>query len=106
MTDRPTTRPSRGRSPARTTLASVLSAGLALTGLAATAAPAAAADPYTFTSTENPILGDGRYSTADPAPLVVPAGAPGNDTDGDALYVYTGHDEAGPTRNDLSLIHI
>lgn len=70
-------------------------------GLLGPAAPAAAADPVTFTNTENPILGDGSYYSADPAPLVVPAGAPGNDTGADQLYVYTGHDEAGPTRNDF-----
>ncbi|PZF86465.1 family 43 glycosylhydrolase [Jiangella anatolica] len=64
-------------------------------------APAAAADPVTFTNTENPILGDGSYYSADPAPLVVPAGAPGNSTGADQLYIYTGHDEAGPTRNDF-----
>lgn len=69
-------------------------------GLLGPVAPAAA-EPYTFTSTENPILGDGSYYSADPAPLVVPAGAPGNTTDEDQLYVYTGHDEAGPARNDF-----
>ncbi|OCI33003.1 xylosidase/arabinosidase [Oerskovia enterophila] len=65
--------------------------------------PQAAAAPasYTFTSPHNPILGDGSYYSADPAPLVVPAGAPGNDTASDQLYVYTGHDEAGPTTNDF-----
>ncbi len=74
---------------------------LALTGIAATTAPAAtAAEPSTFTSTENPILGDGSYYSADPAPLVVPAGA-GNATGADQLYVYTGHDEAGPRQNDF-----
>ncbi|WP_116948090.1 family 43 glycosylhydrolase [Jiangella endophytica] len=70
-------------------------------GLLGPVAPAAAADPVTITSTENPILGDGSYYSADPAPLVVPAGTPGNDTGADQLYIYTGHDEAGPTRNDF-----
>ncbi len=41
------------------------------------------------------------YYSADPAPLVVPAGAPGNATGADQLYVYTGHDEAGPRQNDF-----
>ncbi|WP_083259579.1 family 43 glycosylhydrolase [Cellulosimicrobium cellulans] len=74
---------------------------LALGTVAVAAGPASAADPYTFTSTENPILDDGSYYSADPAPLVVPAGAPGNATGEDQLYVYTGHDEAGPTTNDF-----
>ncbi|SDU28740.1 family 43 glycosylhydrolase [Jiangella alkaliphila] len=70
-------------------------------GLLGPVAPAAAADPVTFTNTENPILGDGSYYSADPAPIVVPAGTPGNDTGADQLYIFTGHDEAGPTRNDF-----
>ncbi|WP_265520484.1 family 43 glycosylhydrolase [Oerskovia flava] len=77
-------------------LVTALVAATAVVG--AVASPAAAA---TFTSTQNPILGDGSYYSADPAPLVVPAGAPGNDTGADQLYVYTGHDEAGPTTNDF-----
>lgn len=76
-------------------------AAVLATGLLGPVAPAAAADPVTFTNTENPILGDGSYYSADPAPLAVPAGAPGNDTGTDQLYLYTGHDEAGPTRNDF-----
>lgn len=75
-------------------------AALLAAGLTATTA-AQAADPVRFTSTQNPILADGSYYSADPAPLVVPAGAPGNGTGSDQLYVYTGHDEAGPTRNDF-----
>lgn len=82
-------------------LAAVLGAALALGTVAVSAGPASAAAPYTFTSTENPILDDGSYYSADPAPLVVPAGAPGNATAEDQLYVYTGHDEAGPTTNDF-----
>nr|WP_063818011.1 family 43 glycosylhydrolase [Herbidospora sakaeratensis] len=53
--------------------------------------PAHAADSYTFTSTVNPILKDGSYYSADPAPLVVD----------DQLFIYTGHDQAGPTTNDF-----
>ncbi|GIF01000.1 glycosyl hydrolase family 43 [Paractinoplanes rishiriensis] len=75
----------------------MLAAGLLLVP----AASAGAADSYTFTSAGNPILADGSYYSADPAPLVVPAGAPGNDTGSDQLYVYTGHDEAGPAVNDF-----
>ncbi len=79
-------------------------AGLLAGGLlvaVAPAAPASAADPYTFTNTRNPILGDGSYYSADPAPIVVPAGAPGNQSGRDELYIYTGHDEAGPSTNDF-----
>ncbi|TGO05753.1 OmpL47-type beta-barrel domain-containing protein [Serinibacter arcticus] len=71
---------------------------------AAAPASAAPADPppsTTFVSQTNPILGDGSYYSADPAPLVVPAGAPGNTTGSDQLVIYTGHDEAGPTTNDF-----
>ncbi|MBD8080024.1 family 43 glycosylhydrolase [Cellulosimicrobium arenosum] len=85
----------------RAALAGTLASTLALGAFVVTAAPASAADSSTFTSTQNPILDDGSYYSADPAPLVVPAGAPGNETDGDQLYIYTGHDEAGPTRNDF-----
>lgn len=102
MTDRPGARPTqRGRARTAGALATAVSTALALGTLVAAAAPAAAADPYTFTSTQNPILGDGSYYSADPAPLVVPAGAPGNATGADQLYVYTGHDEAGPRQNDF-----
>ncbi|MFI5912383.1 family 43 glycosylhydrolase [Dactylosporangium sp. NPDC051541] len=71
-------------------------AGLVLAGLLVSpASPAAAADPtsYTFTHQGNPILADGSYYTADPAPLVA----------GDDLYIYTGHDEAGPATNDFQM---
>ncbi|GAA0454549.1 hypothetical protein Aca07nite_69220 [Actinoplanes capillaceus] len=74
--------------PLRAAVAGLVAAGLLL---AAPAAPARAADPYTFTNTVNPILGDGSYYSADPAPLVA---------DGQ-LYVYTGHDEARPAVNDF-----
>ncbi|WP_345534981.1 OmpL47-type beta-barrel domain-containing protein [Phytohabitans rumicis] len=76
-------------------------AGLLAGALVGAGTPAYAADPITFTNTVNPILGDGSYYSADPAPLVVPAGAPGNDSGSDQLYVYTGHDEAGPSTNDF-----
>ncbi|WP_436534769.1 family 43 glycosylhydrolase [Actinoplanes sp. HUAS TT8] len=59
--------------------------------LAGPAGPALAADSYTFTHPGNPILADGSYYSADPAPLVA---------DGQ-LYIYTGHDEAGPAVNDF-----
>ncbi|XVU21241.1 family 43 glycosylhydrolase [Actinoplanes sp. CA-054009] len=74
--------------PLRTAVAGMVAAGLLLT---APAAPARAADSTTFTHTSNPILADGSYYSADPAPLVA----------GDQLYIYTGHDEAGPTTNDF-----
>ncbi|MET7399018.1 family 43 glycosylhydrolase [Dactylosporangium sp. NPDC005572] len=66
-------------------------AGLVTAGLLVAAGPAHAADSYTFTHAGNPILADGSYYSADPAPLVA----------GDDLYIYTGHDEAGPTTNDF-----
>ena len=44
-----------------------------------------------FQSTGNPILADGSYYTADPAPLAF------NNT----LYIITGHDTAGPTTNSF-----
>ncbi|KAH6892323.1 glycosyl hydrolase [Thelonectria olida] len=50
-----------------------------------------AADPFTFTSTGNPILADGSYYSADPAPLVV------NDT----LYILSGRDEAPQDDNSF-----
>ncbi|MFU8872937.1 family 43 glycosylhydrolase [Micromonospora sp. SL4-19] len=76
-------------------------AGLVAGGLVGIATPAYAADSYTFTNTRNPILSDGSYYSADPAPVVVPAGAPGNDSGRDQLYIYTGHDQAGPSTNDF-----
>jgi hypothetical protein len=74
--------------PLQATVAGLVAAGLLLV---APAAPARAADPYTFTRTANPILADGSYYSADPAPLVA---------DGQ-LHIYTGHDEAGPAVNDF-----
>ncbi|MEU7870781.1 family 43 glycosylhydrolase [Dactylosporangium sp. NPDC049140] len=69
-------------------------AGLVLAGLLVSpAGPAHAADSYTFTHPGNPILADGSYYSADPAPLVA----------GDDLYIYTGHDEAGPATNDFQM---
>ncbi|MFI6761275.1 family 43 glycosylhydrolase [Micromonospora sp. NPDC050417] len=85
----------------RRAVAAAAVAVLAAGGLVTIAAPAHAADSYTFTDTVNPILGDGSYYSADPAPIVVPAGAPGNDSGRDELYIYTGHDEAGPSTNDF-----
>ncbi|GLX95762.1 family 43 glycosylhydrolase [Herbidospora sp. NBRC 101105] len=66
-------------------------ASLVAACLAGLPGPAHAADSYTFTSTVNPILKDGSYYSADPAPLVVD----------DQLFIYTGHDQAGPTTNDF-----
>ncbi|MFI5894091.1 family 43 glycosylhydrolase [Actinoplanes sp. NPDC051513] len=69
-------------------------AGMVVAGLLIAPATAAlAADPYTFTHVGNPILADGTYYSADPAPLVAD----------DQLYIYTGHDEAGPTTNDFQM---
>ncbi|MFI6262454.1 family 43 glycosylhydrolase [Micromonospora sp. NPDC051006] len=85
----------------RRVVAAAAAVGLAAGGLLATATPASAADSYTFTNTVNPILGDGSYYSADPAPVVVPAGAPGNDSGREQLYIYTGHDQAGPSTNDF-----
>lgn len=59
--------------------------------VAAPATAALAADSYSFTHQGNPILADGSYYSADPAPLVAD----------DQLYIYTGHDEAGPAVNDF-----
>ncbi|SDT24851.1 family 43 glycosylhydrolase [Actinoplanes derwentensis] len=74
--------------PLKVAVAGLVAAGLLIT---APAAPARAADSYTFINTVNPILGDGSYFSADPAPLVA---------DGQ-LYVFTGHDQAGPAVNDF-----
>ena len=63
--------------------ASISCALLLGTGLVVAAATPAAA------ATENPILGDGSYYSADPTVLVV---------DG-TLYVHAGRDEAGETQN-------
>ncbi|WP_433364956.1 OmpL47-type beta-barrel domain-containing protein [Actinoplanes sp. CA-142083] len=70
-------------------------AGMVVAGLLVAPATAAlaATDPYTFTHVGNPILADGTYYSADPAPLVAD----------DQLYIYTGHDEAGPTTNDFQM---
>ncbi|MEV0566973.1 family 43 glycosylhydrolase [Dactylosporangium sp. NPDC050588] len=69
-------------------------AGIVLAGLLVSpAGPAHAAGSSTFTHQGNPILADGSYYSADPAPLVA----------GDDLYIYTGHDEAGPTTNDFQM---
>ncbi|GAB3329003.1 PxKF domain-containing protein [Micromonospora halotolerans] len=85
----------------RGAIAAAAVAGLVAGGMVGVATPAYAADSYTFTNTRNPILGDGSYYSADPAPVVVPAGSPGNDSGKDQLYIYTGHDQAGPSTNDF-----
>ncbi|WP_430784181.1 family 43 glycosylhydrolase [Actinoplanes sp. G11-F43] len=74
--------------PLTAAVAGLVAAGMLIT---APAAPARAADSYTFINTVNPILGDGTYYSADPAPLV----------DDGQLYIYTGHDQAGPAVNDF-----
>ena len=76
-------------------------AGLLAGGLVGIAAPAYAADPYTFTNTRNPDprrrqLLLGRSGAARRA-----GRRPGNPGDRDELYIYTGHDEAGPSTNDF-----
>ncbi len=47
--------------------------------------------PRTIHGSGNPILSDGSYYSADPAPIVV----------GDTLYILAGRDEAPPNRNDF-----
>ncbi|MFI6785636.1 family 43 glycosylhydrolase [Micromonospora sp. NPDC050276] len=78
-----------------------VAAGLVAGGLVGVTPAHAEPASNSFTNTANPILGDGSYYSADPAPLVVPADAPGNDSGSDQLYIYTGHDEAGPSTNDF-----
>jgi Glycosyl hydrolases family 43 len=59
-----------------------------------TAIPSACAQVPTAQSIHgkgNPILGDGSYYSADPAPIVV----------GNTLYIIAGHDEAPPGVNDF-----
>jgi len=73
------------RSPARSlVVAMAVTVALSAATVAALSAPPAHA-------VENPILGDGTYYSADPAPLVV----------GDTLYIFAGRDEAGPATNDF-----
>lgn len=67
----------------------VLAALLAALPSAAAAQTEPASRPVT--SHGNPILGDGRNYTTDPAPLV----------DGDTLYILTGRDMAEPEVNDF-----
>ena len=55
------------------------------------AASAIAQQPHILHSAGNPILGDGSYYSADPAPLVV----------GGTLYILAGRDEAPPGVNDF-----
>lgn len=47
--------------------------------------------PHTLHSAGNPILSDGSFYSADPAPIVV----------GDTLYILAGRDEAPPETNDF-----
>lgn len=57
-------------------------------------APLSAAQPprsFVVHSRGNPILSDGSFYSADPAPIVV----------GDTLYILAGRDEAPPTVNDF-----
>lgn len=62
----------------------------------ASALPAAADPPAparTIESDGNPIIADGSYYSADAAPLVVD----------DTLYIYTGHDVAGPQQATFNM---
>lgn len=54
-------------------------------------AQAAPPVPRVIHSSGNPILSDGSYYSADPAPVVA----------GDTLYILAGRDEAPPNRNDF-----
>src|ERR1035437_10518529 len=54
-------------------------------------ASAQAPQPRVIHSAGNPILSDGSYYSADPAPLVV----------GDTLYILAGRDEAPPDVNNF-----
>lgn len=58
---------------------------------AGSAKTAEAPQPRVLHSAGNPILSDGSYYSADPAPVVV----------GDTLYILAGRDEAAPGRNDF-----
>ena len=49
--------------------------------------------PHVIHSAGNPILSDGSYYSADPAPIVV----------GDTLYILAGRDEAQPNVNDFGI---
>ncbi len=65
-----------------------------VSGLLLLSANAQSADipvPQIVHSRGNPILSDGSYYSADPAPIVV----------GDTLYILAGRDEAPPNRNDF-----
>jgi hypothetical protein len=55
------------------------------------AAAAFAQQPHTIQGAGNPILADGSYYSADPAPIVV----------GDTLYILAGRDEAPANVNDF-----
>jgi hypothetical protein len=70
-------------------LLAVFSAGLLAISLAAQT-PAAPVS-HTIKSPGNPILGDGSYYSADPAPVVA----------GDTLYILAGRDEAPGNVNDF-----
>ncbi len=53
--------------------------------------PAFTQQPLTIHSAGNPIVSDGSFYSADPAPIVV----------GDTLYILTGRDQAPPNVNDF-----
>ncbi|GIH25293.1 hypothetical protein Aph01nite_36030 [Acrocarpospora phusangensis] len=94
-------RPSASSPPRLRRTLAVAAAQIAALCLVGVPTAAHAADSVTFTSTRNPILADGSYYSADPAPVVIPAGAPGNSSGRDELFIYTGHDQAGPSQNDF-----
>ncbi|KAG8630767.1 hypothetical protein KVT40_002386 [Elsinoe batatas] len=58
---------------------------------AAVLAVGAVSQTINVQSTGNPLLADGSYYSADPAPFVV----------GDTFYILSGRDEAGPRTNDF-----
>lgn len=64
---------------------------LIVLGVTASWSAAAAQRAISFKSAGNPILSDGSFYSADPAPIVV----------GDTLYIPAGRDEAAPDVNDF-----
>jgi hypothetical protein len=66
-------------------------AAFSIAVLVSSAAAAQAPQPHVIHSSGNPILSDGSYYSADPAPLVV----------GNTLYILAGRDEAPPNVNDF-----
>ncbi|MGJ7440651.1 family 43 glycosylhydrolase [Aquipuribacter sp. MA13-6] len=86
----------RRRARAATTAVAAVAALALVAPLGPAQASAAAEDPRVIQTDTNPILADGSYYSADPAPLVVT-----QDDGSEQLIIYTGHDEAGPRTNDF-----